>query len=129
MVLSSNKCYLRYGELYEISFLELVKHPVVASLITLKWKKVQKYYAIQSLIFLFFVLFYSSFLIYIFNRPENYKIRFPSTTNLSENVAFLKEPRPTDVLLAKFDGGFVFCELAFLLLTAFLTFFELYQVI
>ena len=98
-------------------------------MITLKWKKVQKYYAIQSLIFLFFVIFYSSFLIYIFNRPENYKIRFPSTTNLSESVSFLKEPVPTDVLLAKFDGGFVFCELAFVLLTAFLTFFELYQVI
>ena len=97
-------------------------------MITLKWKKVQRYYAIQSLIFLLFVLFYSSFLIYIFNRPENHKIRFPSTTDQSENVAFLKEPVPTDVLLAKFDGGFVFCELAFLLLTAFLTFFELYQV-
>ena len=131
-----------------------MKHPVVASLIALKWKKVQKYYAVQSGIFLAFVLFYSFFLIYMFNRPENHKVilasywsrqitclkyclfigpqvRFPSTsTNNDEGepVAFLKEPVPTDVLLAKFDGGFVFCELAFVLLTAFLTFFELYQV-
>ena len=35
---------------------------------------------------------------------------------------------PTDVLLAKFDGGFALCELAFVLLTVFLTVFELYQV-
>ena len=56
-------------------------------------------------------------------------MRFPSTNNdEEEHVAFLKEPVPTDVLLAKFDGGFVLCELAFVLLTAFLTFFELYQV-
>ena len=56
-------------------------------------------------------------------------MRFPSKNNDGkENVAFLKEPVPTDVLLAKFDRGFIFCELAFVLLTAFLTFFELYQV-
>ena len=52
----------------------MVKHPVVASLIALKWKKVQKYYAVQSGIFLAFVLFYSFFLIYMFNRPENHKV-------------------------------------------------------
>ena len=61
-------------EHYKISFLELVKHPVVAFLVALKWKKVQKYYAIQSVIFLAFVLFYSFFLIYMFNRPENHKV-------------------------------------------------------
>ena len=64
-------------EHYKISFLELVKHPVVASLVALKWKKVQKYYAIQSVIFLAFVLFYSFFLIYMFNRPENHKVIWP----------------------------------------------------
>ena len=102
---------------------------MVASFIALKWKKVQKYFAIQSIIFISFVISYSSFLVYMFNRPENHRIRFPSTmTNEEEPPAFLKEPVPTDVLLAKFDGGFFLCELAFIFLTAFLTLFELYQV-
>ena len=94
---------------YKISFLELVQHPVLASLIALKWKKVQKYFAIQSGIFLAFVLFYSFFLIYLFNQE--------------------KKPEPTMyILMAKFHQPFVICELVLVLLTAFLIFFDLYQV-
>ena len=94
---------------YKISFLELVQHPVLASLIELKWKKVQKYFAIQSGIFLAFVLFYSFFLIYLFNQE--------------------KKPEPTMyILMAKFHQPFVICELVLVLLTAFLIFFDLYQV-
>ena len=99
---------------YKISFLELVQHPVLASLIALKWKKVQKYFAIQSGIFLAFVLFYSFFLIYLFNQE--------------------KKPEPTiyimdnNILMAKFHQPFVICELVLVLLTAFLIFFDLYQV-
>ena len=100
----------------------------MASFIALKWEKVQKYFKIQSFIFFSFVVCYSGFLIYMFNRPENHSVTFPTDNKKNDtNVAFLQEPKPTDVLLSKFDGGFIFWEVCFFLLTAFLVFFEFYQ--
>merc|ERR1712061_166211 len=45
---------------------EILSHPVVATFITLKWKKSQKYFYIQSGIFIAFLLLYSIFIVSVF---------------------------------------------------------------
>merc|ERR1711970_277225 len=53
-------------------FTNLIKHPVIALLIAKKWGKTRWYFYAHSLMFITFLVFYSSFIIYLFNRPEVY---------------------------------------------------------
>ena len=50
----------------------LLKHPLVATYIALKWKKTKWYFYTTSVLFILFLTLYSSIVTYFFNRPELY---------------------------------------------------------
>eukprot|EP00092_Neocalanus_flemingeri_P054453 GFUD01064123.1.p1 GENE.GFUD01064123.1~~GFUD01064123.1.p1 ORF type:complete len:560 (+),score=125.62 GFUD01064123.1:420-2099(+) len=128
------------------AFTNLIKHPVIASFIALKWKKTKWYFYTTSLIFMSFLLFYSAFIIYIFNRPEVYcsklekllseknskGILFPednSGTKQEINECERHQARISKKFLADFDDNFIVCEVLFLIFFIFLSAMEIYQAI
>lgn len=111
-------------------FSKLFRHPVIAAFIALKWRKSKKYFYIQSGIFVAFLLLYSFFLVYLFNRPDGRctQISAASTTspmcedetyNRTVNT-FLDFSQPLEM--------FVY-EILLLLLTLILALIEVYQAI
>eukprot|EP00092_Neocalanus_flemingeri_P000315 GFUD01000337.1.p1 GENE.GFUD01000337.1~~GFUD01000337.1.p1 ORF type:complete len:560 (+),score=128.32 GFUD01000337.1:393-2072(+) len=128
------------------AFTNLIKHPVIASFIALKWKKTKWYFYTTSLIFMSFLLFYSVFIIYLFNRPEVYcsklekllseknskGILFPednSGTKQEINECERHQARISKKFLADFDDNFIVCEVLFLTFFIFLSAMEIYQAI
>eukprot|EP00092_Neocalanus_flemingeri_P052399 GFUD01061240.1.p1 GENE.GFUD01061240.1~~GFUD01061240.1.p1 ORF type:complete len:560 (+),score=130.07 GFUD01061240.1:174-1853(+) len=128
------------------AFTSLIKHPVIASFIALKWKKTKWYFYTTSLIFMSFLLFYSVFIIYLFNRPEVYcsklekllseknskGIEFPediSGTKQERNECERHQARISKKFLADFDDNFIVCEVLFLTFFIFLSAMEIYQAI
>ena len=45
---------------------------MVAALIIEKWKRISKFFYVQSALFFMFLIFYSSHVVILFNRPESY---------------------------------------------------------
>ena len=117
----------------------MVKHPVLATFIALKWKKVQWYFYVQSAIFFSFVIFYSTFIIYLFNRPEKYISVFEDILQNIESKPivfprrFTTEDPPAEVVqehhkfLGHYHGGLLICELGFFILLMILVCLEFYQ--
>ena len=110
----------------------------MATFIAFKWRKVARYFYLQSFIFILFLLFYSVFIIYLFNRPETYLskeekylqnlyernptiVKFPDR-NVSANLV-----KPSAKFLSELGNGFWICETGFLVLMIVLTFLEVYQ--
>ena len=129
-------------------FTSLIKHPVIALFIALKWKKTQWYFYAHSLIFISFLLFYSAFIIYLFNRPEVHcsKLeKFLSQNNSAsmKNTLFFPEgtrkerndcERYAQRISKKFlnfvsDSNFIICEGFFMIFFVFLSAMEIYQAI
>jgi len=130
-------------------FTNLIKHPVIALFIARKWKKTKWYFYAHSLIFITFLVFYSSFIIYLFNRPEVYCSKLQKA--LSENPGAISGTLlfPDDVsgtakeqrdcaqhtariskkFLTDFDSSFVICEAFFVVFFLFLSAMEVYQAI
>ena len=111
-------------------FSQLLSHPVVATFITLKWKKSQKFFYTQSGIFIAFLLLYSTFIIYLFNRPENSCSRFDTKLPSPASIPCQAEDysgRSSPFLNGNQPLGFLVCEILFLTLTLVLTLAELYQ--
>ena len=130
------------------AFANLIKHPVISTFILSKWKKTKWHFYTTSAIFMIFLLFYSIFIIHLFNRPEVYCNKLEKF--LSENS--LKELRgtvffPDDVsgtpkenkdcerhhaklskkFLSEWDNYFSICEAFFLVFLIFLVVMEIYQ--
>ena len=61
---------LNIRDKHSASFSQLLRHPVIAAFITLKWRKSQKYFYAQSAIFFSFLMLYSIFIVYLFNREN-----------------------------------------------------------
>merc|ERR1712013_414717 len=130
-------------------FTNLIKHPVVALFIAKKWEKTKWYFYAHSLIFITFLVFYSLFIIYLFNRPEVYCSKLQKA--LSENPGAISGTLlfPDDVsgtakeqrdcaqhtaiiskkIVTDFDSSFVICEAFFVVFFLFLSAMEVYQAI
>ena len=112
------------------SFSQLLRHPVIAAFITLKWRKSQKYFYAQSGMFLSFLLLYSIFIGVLFSRE-----------NICSNLDIIKLPQPASIACSSQDyeglittfldssqpTGFLLCEIFLLALTIMLAIVELYQ--
>jgi len=120
---------LNIRDKHKASFSQLLRHPVIAAFITLKWRKSQKYFYAQSAMFLSFLLLYSTFIVYLFSRENicsSLDIKLPQPASIScssqeyEGVitTFLDSSQPI---------GFLVCEIFLLALTIMLAFVELYQ--
>merc|ERR1712183_582090 len=121
---------LNFRDKHKASFSELLRHPVIATFITLKWRKSQKYFYAQSGLFLSFLMLYSTFIVYLFSRE-----------NICSNLDIIKLPQPASITCSSqdYDGlistfldpsqpsGFLVCEIFLLALTIMLAFVELYQ--
>merc|ERR1711874_807993 len=112
------------------SFSQLLRHPVIAAFITLKWRKSQKYFYAQSAMFLSFLLLYSVFIGYLFteNICSRLDIKLPQPNSIPctpreyEGLipTFLNSSQPT---------AFLVCEISLLALTLLLALVELYQAV
>ena len=132
------------------AFTSLIKHPVIALFIALKWKKTQWYFYAQSLVFISFLLFYSSLLFYLFNRPEVYcskleKLLYQRNSTVINEYRLFPEDisgskkerndceryaaRPSKKFMTDFDTNFILCEMFFLIFFVFLSAMEIYQAI
>ena len=121
---------LNIRDKHAASFSELLRHPVIATFITLKWRKSQKYFYAQSGMFLSFLMLYSTFIVYLFSRE-----------NICSNLDIIKLPQPASITCSSQDyeglittfldssqpTGFLVCEIFLLALTIMLAFVELYQ--
>ena len=131
-------------------FTNLIKHPVIAMFIALKWKKTQWYFYIQSLIFITFLIFYSTFIIYLFNRPEVHcskleKLLYQkNSTAIKESLFFPDDVsgtrkerndceqhalRISKKFLTDLDTNFIVCEIFFVIFFVFLSAMEIYQAV
>jgi len=132
------------------AFTSLIKHPVIATFIALKWKKTRWYFYATSVIFMMFLIFYSAFIIYLFNRPEVYcsklekllaeknskeikeSLLFPedvSGTPKQRNDCERHQARISKKFLTGLDDSFIICEVFFLIFFVFLSGMEVYQAI
>ena len=112
------------------SFSQLLRHPVIAAFITLKWRKSQKYFYAQSAIFFSFLMLYSIFIVYLFNRENicSLDIKLPQPASIPCSTEdykgvikiFLDSSQPT---------GFLVCETLLLVLTIILALVEFYQAV
>ena len=130
------------------AFTSLLKHPVIATFIALKWKKTQWYFYAHSIIFITFLLLYSTFIVYLFNRPEVHCTKLEklvAETKLKEINASLSSPedasgtttekneckrhqaRISNKFLTDSDDNFLICEVFFLIFFGFLSGMEIYQ--
>jgi len=112
------------------SFSQLLRHPVIAAFITLKWRKSQKYFYAQSAMFVSFLMLYSVFIGYLFseNICSRLDIKLPQPNSISCN------PREYEGLIPTFlnssqPTAFLVCEISLLVLTLLLALVELYQAI
>jgi len=130
-----------------LPFTNLIQHPVIALFIARKWKKTKWYFYAHSLMFITFLIFYSSFIIYLFNRPEVYcsklqKVLSQNPTGIGGTLFFpddvsgtAKEQRDcaqhtariSKKFLTDFDSSFVICEAFFVVFFLFLSAMEVYQ--
>jgi len=131
-------------------FTSLIKHPVIALFIAKKWKRTQWYFYAQSLIFMSFLLFYSTFIIYLFNRPEVHCSKLEkllsqrNSTVIKETVLFpddingtkqeqheceRRALRISNKFLSNVNSNFIVCEVFFLIFFVFLSAMEVYQAV
>ena len=117
---------LNFRDKHSASFSQLLRHPVIAAFITLKWRKSQKYFYAQSAMFFSFLVLYSIFIVFLFNRENicsSFDVKLPDAGCTTEDykgliTIFLESSQPT---------GFLVCEILLLALTIILAFVELYQ--
>jgi len=123
-------------------FTRLIRHPVIAMFIALKWEKTKSYFYAHSLVFTSFLIFYSAFIYHLFNRPEVHcstleKVLYQrNSTALPDDVSGTRKEqtdceqnaqRLSSKFLADFDSLFIICEVCFLSFFVFLSFMEIYQ--
>ena len=122
---------LNIRDKHSASFSQLLRHPVIAAFITLKWRKSQKYFYAQSAIFFSFLMLYSIFIVYLFNRENicsSLDIKLPQPASIPCSTEdykgvikiFLDSSQPT---------GFLVCETLLLVLTIILALVEFYQAV
>jgi len=130
------------------AFTDLLKHPVIATFIAEKWKKTQWYFYTTSVIFFTFLIFYSAFIIYLFNRPEVHcsklekllyekksvkeVVLFPadvSGTQEERKNCARHEARVSHKFLGNVEDTFIICEILFLIFFIFLSAMEVYQAV
>ena len=122
---------LNIRDKHSASFSQLLSHPVIAAFITLKWRKSQKYFYAQSAIFFSFLMLYSIFIVYLFNRENicsSLDIKLPQPASIPCSTEdykgvikiFLDSSQPT---------GFLVCETLLLVLTIILALVEFYQAV
>ena len=50
----------------------MLRHPVLATFVSLKWKKIRGLFYFQSFIYILFLICYTAFIGYWFTRPDKY---------------------------------------------------------
>lgn len=130
-------------------YTNLIKHPVIALFIASKWKKTQWYFYAHSLVFITFLILYSTFIVYLFNRPEVHcsklekllsqknpkpikELLFPddvSGTAKEQRDCAHHQTRLSNKFLTDTDSDFIICEAFFVVFFLFLSAMEIYQAI
>jgi len=132
------------------AFTNLIKHPVIASFIAQKWKKTKWYFYTTSSVFISFLMFYSAFIVNLFNRPEIHcskfekflaekgseevkdSLFFPSDisgTSQERNDCKRHQARLSKKFLTDINDSFIICEMFFLFFFVVLSVLEIYQAI
>ena len=86
--------------------LDLLRHPVLATFVSLKWKKIRGLFYFQSFIYLLFLICYSAFIGYWFTRPEKYCMKDTMNTSVDPcSIAVLNSTEALDRLHSKLFEG------------------------
>ena len=120
---------LNFRDKHPASFSQLLRHPVIAAFIALKWRQSQKYFYAQSAMFLSFLMLYSVFIVSLFSRENicpSLDIKLPQPASIPCSSQDYKG-LITTVLDSSQPTGILVCEIFLLALTIMLAFVELYQ--
>ena len=126
---------------HEEASMNLITHPVIATFILSKWEKSKWYFYATSAIFIIFLLLYSIFVIYLFNRPEDFcngmievtgnaGVLFPNDvpeTSTTKDDCKRQTERISKKFCGEWDNYFSVCEVFFLAFFTFLVGMEVYQ--
>ena len=108
---------------YFTQHLELMCHPVMACLITLKWKKVLKYFAFHIFILSFFLLSFYFYIRYIFSFMK------VEAGNPNQTKPILNSTSLPFFLTDSSEKGLFFAEFVFAISTLLLLCLEFYQLL